>query len=199
MKSSKIHTLQEILLENNGVIETKILNKNRFTSRDIKWLVHEGFLVRIKAGYYVGKQKDSSDAEIVSKLIPSGVLCLFTAIDYYGLTTVNPTEICVALPRGVSCPTLPADLFVKIYHMTDSHFDAGITEVEINGTMVKMYDVEKTICDCFKYEKDIGKDIALEVLKNYIAKGNCQIQKLLDYATLLGKKKIIYPYLEALI
>jgi hypothetical protein len=45
----------------------------------------------------------------------------------------------------------------------------------------------------------VEKDIALEVLKNYMAKGNCNIQKLLEYARFLGKKKIIYPYVEALI
>jgi len=37
------------------------------------------------------------------------------------------------------------------------------------------------------------------VLKNYITKENCNVQKLLEYAKLLGKKKIIYHYVEALI
>jgi hypothetical protein len=39
----------------------------------------------------------------------------------------------------------------------------------------------------------------LEALKNYIARGSCNIQRLLEYAKLLGKKKIIYPYVEALL
>ena len=71
--------------------------------------------------------------------------------------------------------------------------------MEVNGTMIRIYDIEKTVCDGFKYDSEIEKGIALEVLKNYIARGNCNIQKLLKYAELLGKKKIIYPYVEALI
>jgi len=199
MTNAKIITLKELLTINSGIIETKTLNKNGFTSRDIKHLLKTGLLERVKQGHYIETQSSVSDIEVAAKLIPLGVLCLFTAIDYYELAPVNPKSICVALPRGVTCPVLPKTLFVKIYHMTNSHFDAGITEVHINGAMVRMYDVEKTVCDCFKYDNEVEKGIALEILRSYIANGNCNIQKLLEYANLTGKKKIIYPYVEALI
>ena len=191
--------INELLSVDGGIIKTKTLNRSGFTSRDISHLVREGVLMKIKQGYYIGKERDVSDMEIATKLIPMGVLCLFSAIEHYELATVNPSKICVSLPRGVTCPTLPSNLFVQIYHMTNRHFEVGITEVMTGRTTVKMYDVEKTVCDCFKYDNEVEKDIALEVLKNYMAKGNCNIQKLLEYARFLGKKKTIYPYVEALI
>jgi len=199
MTQAKILVLNELLLSGNGIIKTETLNKNKFTSRDINQLLTIGMLKKIKQGHYIGKERDISDMELVAKLIPAGVLCLFSAAEYYELTTVNPSEICMALPRSATCPSLPSNLFVKIYHMTDRHFEAGIIEVDVNGAMVRMYDIEKTICDCFKYDNEVEKSIALEVLKNYIDKRNCDIQKLLRYAKLLGKKKVIYPYVEALI
>lgn len=199
MTVAKTNILHDLLSVNGGVIKTHMLCDNGFSSRDIKQLVQDGILERVKQGYYIEKQGVVSDIEIISKLLPMGVLCLFTAIDYYGLATVNPTEICVALPRGATCPVLPPNLYVRIYHMTGSHFEAGIINTEVNGTMARVYDAEKTVCDCFKYDNDVEKGIAMEVLKNYIADGNCNIQKLMEYAKLLGKKKIIYPYVEALI
>lgn len=199
MTQTKNLMLNELLSADGGIIKTETLNRNGFTSRDISHLLREGALEKIKQGHYTGKERDISDMEITAKLIPMGVLCLFSAIEHYELATVNPSKICVSLPRGVTCPTLPSNLFVQIYHMTSRHFEAGITEVEMGRAKVKMYDVEKTVCDCFKYDNEVEKGIALEVLKNYIAKGNCNIQKLLEYAKLLGKKKIIYPYVEALI
>jgi len=199
MRNAKIILLNHLLSANNGIIKTQTLNDGGFTSRDIKHLVQEGLLTRVKLGHYTGNHETISDKEIVSKLIPSGVFCLFTAIEHYELATVNPTEICVALPRGTTCPVLPSNLFVKVYHMAISNFEAGISEVEMNGTMVRMYDAEKTVCDCFKYDNEVEKGIALEVLKNYMAGSNCNIQKLLEHAKLLGKKKVIYPYVEALV
>jgi len=199
MTQAKTLLLSELLSSGNGIIKTDILNKNRFTSRDIAKLLDKGVIKRIKQGHYIGNKRDISDMELAAKLIPKGVLCLFSAVEYYELSTVNPSEICMALPRGTTCPSIPSNLFVKVYHMTDSHFEAGITEVDVNGVMLRMYDIEKTVCDCFKYDNEVEKGIALEVIKSYITKRNCNIQKLLNYARLLGKKKVIYPYVEALI
>jgi len=199
MSQHKSIVLNEIISSNGGIIKTEALAKKGFTSRDINHLVKEGTLERIKQGYYIGKERTVSDIELIATLIPTGVLCLFSAIEYYELATVNPTEICVALPRGATCPTLPPNLFVKIHHMTARHFIAGINEVEVNGAIVRIYDIEKTVCDCFKYDKEVETSIALEVLKNYMAKGNCNIQRLLEYAKLLGKRKVIFPYVEALV
>jgi predicted transcriptional regulator of viral defense system len=199
MPDAKIMQLNNLMVGSNGIIKTEKLTKNGFTSRDIKRFCESGLLERLKQGFYIGKQRDVSDIVIAAKLIPIGVLCLYTAMDFYELATVNPSEICIALPRGATCPVLPPNLYVKVYHMATNHFEAGISEAEINGTAVRMYNIEKTVCDCFKYENEVERNIALEVLKNYIARGGCDIQKLLEYAALLGKKKIIYPYVEALI
>jgi len=199
MTQAKRVILDELLSAYGGILKTETLNNNGFTSRDIKQLLLDDAIIRIKQGHYTGRKQDVSDIEIAAKLIPMSVLCLFTAIEHYELATVNPTEICIALPRGVTCPTLPANLYVNVFHMTESHFRAGIAEIVINGSKIRMYDTEKTVCDCFKYDNDVEKGIALEVIKNYIAREHCNIQKLLEYANLLGKKKIIYPYVEALI
>lgn len=197
--NAKSTTLKELLAVNNGVVKMRTLNENGFTRHDVGKFIQDGLLERIKQGYYMEIQRDVSDTEIAAKLIPMGVLCLFSAVEYHGLATINPTEICIALPRGVTCPVLPPKLLVKIYHMTDSHFKAGVFNAEVNGVTIKIYDAEKTVCDCFKYDKEIERNIALEVLKNYITRGGCDIQRLLEYAKLIGKKKIIYPYVEALI
>jgi len=199
MADAKIMRLNNLMAVSNGIVKTETLAKNGFTSRDIKRLCESGLIERLKQGYYIEKQRDISDIAIAARLIPMGVLCLYSAVDFYELATVNPSEICIALPRGATCPVLPPNLYVKVYHMTASHFEAGILEAEINGAAVRMYSAEKTVCDCFKYEKEVERNVALEVMKNYIARGGCNIQKLLEYAALLGKKKLMYPYVEALI
>ena len=105
----------------------------------------------------------------------------------------------MALPRGTVAPSLPQNLRVNVRQMTEKHFELGISETEINGVRVRIYDMEKTVCDCFKYGKEVEKSVALEVLKNYISSGNCNVQKLLEYAKVMGKKKIILPYVEAML
>lgn len=201
MTSKKLALAQSLFEDNASVVRTAVLRKNGIHSRNIAELMDRGFISRIKQGSYIWNHTETDVSEIVlaAKLIPNGVLCLFTAIDYYGLSTVNPAEIFFALPRGAAAPALPSNLRVNVRQMARKHFELGISEAEFDGVSVRIFDAEKTICDCFKYYKEIEKSVALEALKHYIASKNCNVQKLLEYAKIMGKKKIILPYVEALL
>jgi predicted transcriptional regulator of viral defense system len=201
MKVEKKRKIKEIFEKNDGMLKTSELREIGVSSRSIKEIADSGMIERIKQGHYIWPDRAStlSDIDIAARLIPQGVFCLFTAIEQYGLSTVNPTAICIAIPRNINIPALPLFPPIKIYRMTGEHFKLGISKTEWNDTTVKVFDIEKTICDCFKYDKEIEKSVALEVLKNYIARGNCNVQKLLEYAKIMGKKKVILPYVEAML
>jgi hypothetical protein len=63
---------------------------------------------------------------------------------------------------------------------------------------VKVYDRERTLCDLFRMRLQIGEDVAIEVLKSYMA-GAKNLQKLFEYAEILQIKGVLRPYVEALI
>ena len=201
MNSKKIKLIESLFKYDAPVVSTAVLKQKGMYSRNIAELINKGFISRIRQGYYVWNHDIIGTSEIVLaiNLVPKGVLCLYTAIEYYGLSTVNPTEIFLALPRGTTAPELPSNLRVNVRQMTYRHFELGITETKIDGVTARIYDIEKTICDCFKYDKEVEKSIALEALKNYVSRKECNVQKLLEYAEIMGKKKIILPYVEAMI
>ena len=185
---------------NNSIIQAELLRNNGFTSREIKSLVETGMIRRLRQGYYIfaSREADVGDMPLIAALVPMGVFCLQSAIAYHELATINPAEINVALPRIANEPVLPDHLSVRYFHMTDSHFRLGISAVTIDSCPVKVYDAEKTVCDCFKYDREIEKSVALEVLKNYAARHR-DIQRLMDYAKQMGKQNTIQPYLEAML
>ena len=201
MKSEKINRIYSLFNDETTVLSTAILNKNGIYTRNITELVNTGFLSRVRQGYYILNQakSDISDIVLVSKLIPKGVLCLYSATEYYDLSTVNPQKIYIALPRGTVAPSLPEYLQVNVRQMINKYYELGISTVDFDGAPVKIYDMEKTVCDCFKYDNEVEKVVSLEILKNYVSNENCNIQKLLEYAKVLGKRKTILPYIEAMI
>jgi len=201
MNSKKFNIVQSLFKDDFPVVNTAAFKQNGIHSRNIAELIKKGFISRIRQGYYVWEHNNADIPEIIlaTKLIPNGVLCLYTAMEYYGLSTVNPAEIFFALPRGTVAPSLPSNIRVNVRQMTRKHFELGISEVKINSVPVKIYDIEKTVCDCFKYDKEIEKSVALEVLKNYISIKNRNVQKLLEYAGIMEKKKTILPYLEVIL
>jgi hypothetical protein len=58
---------------------------------------------------------------------------------------------------------------------------------------------EKTVTDCFKYRQQIGKDIALEALKDYMRQSSPDINLLIEYAKINRVEKIVRPYIETLL
>ena len=62
-----------------------------------------------------------------------------------------------------------------------------------------MYNREKTICDMFRYRDKLGENLALEALKNYLHGKDSNIKKLSEYAVICRVKKIMFPYITAMI
>jgi hypothetical protein len=69
-------------------------------------------------------------------------------------------------------------------------FQLGVSEAVIEGFQVKIYDMEKSVCDAVKYRNRIGIDVSSEILRNYLSRKDCDITRLYSYANAmrLGKR-----------
>ncbi|MBF8435505.1 hypothetical protein I0Q91_00305 [Halanaerobiaceae bacterium Z-7014] len=127
------------------------------------------------------------------------LISLLSALSYYELTTNNPWEYYVAIHRDHFKPTLPDYPPISIYYFSDKQYYTGITEINIKGEKIKIYDREKIICDCIRYRKKIGVDVMKEALQEYLKQNYRNIDKLIKYAEITGVKTLMSRYLEVLI
>lgn len=101
----------------------------------------------------------------VATRVPGGVICLISALAFHELTTQIPHEVHVALPRGAEKPRLDY-LPIKTYRFTNEAFTEGVETHELDGVSVRIYSLEKTLADCFKFRNKIGLDTAVEAAYN---------------------------------
>ena len=80
---------------------------------------------------------------------------------------------------------------IKIYYFSDKRFNIGVTTVCISGVDVKIYDLEKTVCDAVIYRNKIGIDIVKEVLERYVVKRERNLQRLMKYLTFRTLDKVV--------
>ena len=78
-------------------------------------------------------------------------------------------------------------------------FTAGVEEHTIEKTTVRVYGIEKTLADCFKYRNKIGMDTVLEALTLYRESRKAKPRKLLQLAKVCRVEKVMRPYLEVLL
>lgn len=201
LKNKIKEKIKEVFYVNNGYIRTKDISCAGINRRHLRDLINEGVIERIKQGLYRWKDaKFDVEEELinVSKIIQHGVICLVSALAYYELTTYTPGEYTIAVRRNynIKLPDYPP---IKLYYFSDKYYMDGVEKIDINGNIIKIYNIEKTICDCLRYGDKISKDIIVESIKEYVKRRDKNISKLMKYAAKAKVKDVVQKYIEVLI
>ncbi|MBS3742104.1 MAG: Abortive infection protein AbiEi [Candidatus Cloacimonetes bacterium] len=187
-------------IKNYSYVTMKDLRNEGFQTRDIRKLVNNGFVKKIKSGLYKYSKlnMDNEGFIDISKSVTNGIICLVSALEYHNLSTVNPDKIYVAIPHSEKKVNLIYPP-VKFFFFRKRYYDIGIEKVQAEVGSFKIYIPEKTICDMFRYRNKLGEDLALEGLKNYLKRQDANINKLWKYAIRTRVKTIIKPYMKAMV
>ncbi|MFI3297490.1 MAG: type IV toxin-antitoxin system AbiEi family antitoxin domain-containing protein [bacterium] len=100
--------IKELFLEHNGYLTTNQI-PNSAIYMAIKRLVNKGVVERIRRGVYYYPEVEGELMIDTSKLIPGGVLCLYSAWFYYQLSVQIPHSYCLAVERSrkIKLPDYP--------------------------------------------------------------------------------------------
>lgn len=152
-------------------------------------------MVRIRKGVYAETSALANNMIDVERIVPRGVLCLYSAFSHHGLSTQVPSSTCIAIDarRKVRLPDYP---IIDLYYWKKEYLEFGIMQKEISGYDVLITDLERTVCDAVKYRNKIGLDVCGEVIDSYLKKDNRNISLLHEYAQELRVKNILTTYLE---
>ena len=202
MRPNTIDRIRKLAEQNQGFLKTSDFLDNHISKTHLSTMVNEGWLERVKRGLYRLAEIDpvSYDSFIdAQKAIPQCIICFHSAMEYYGLSTINPQRVQVAVPRkaNVTPPDYPPS---EVYYLTEWYYHIGITEVPIRNEKVRIYTPEKTLCDCIRYRNKIGADLAIETFKNYIRAYNRKDLNLLLHTAVQCKvEEKVRNYMEVLV
>ena len=154
-------------------------------------MLNNNTVSKVKRGLYRLNdfEQDTSFVE-VSHIVPSGVFCMVSAWFYYGLTTTIPYQNHIAITQNkkVVLPDYPP---IKLYYLSEGFYQLGITQISIGNQNVKIYDLEKSVCDAVRFRNKVGLDITIEVVKNYVGRKDRNLTKLGKYAGQLRIENIM--------
>ena len=122
-----------------------------------------------------------------------------SAATFYGLTTYIPDVVDVAVYRKTKVNELPEYPDVKLYYFSKERYGLGINEINENGNVFKIYDIEKTVVDIVSYREKIGIEEVKKVLRNYLKRNDRDINKLIRYSKIVKCDKVLRTYLEVLV
>lgn len=188
----KIFRIRGGLLHMNEAIKHGITRYMLYSLRD------KGIIEQVSKGIYRLVELppiSNPDWVTVSLRFPSAVICLVSALSYHDITTQIPHYVSIAVPRNSRVPSLNYPP-IQAHRFSNAAYESGIEENQIDDLSVKVYDLEKTLADCFKFRNRIGMDVVLEALRLYKTRKKFNIGKILKYAKICRVEKVMRPYLE---
>lgn len=163
-------------------------------------LCQEGKLEKLARGIFVPASSIPGafySFRLATLIAPAGVICLGSALAFHGLTTEMPKFVALSRKRG-SKKVLPPYPPIRFYDFPEEARTYGIEHHDIEGNILPVYSVAKTIADCFLFRRRIGLQVALEALKDGWERRLFTNIELDDAARVCKVRKIIRPYIEML-
>ncbi len=184
MNEQEVRSLiQKAMDEHNRVVKKEKLTKLGIDYRRVNRLVKEGKLARIKNGYYTDRVDGFSEEALVAALFPDAKLCMESALYAYGYIKEKPFGWTLAVDKNTSKSRFKID-YPKIipFYTEPEALEIGASTIELLGSTFGIYDKERMICDCLKYETKMSRDDFKVAMQSYIADPDKDISALMDYA-----------------
>jgi predicted transcriptional regulator of viral defense system len=180
------------LFEGHGnVMRTSELSASKLYYKDIQVLLNEGIIEKLKQGYYhLVDEQNTSEISIIKKIYPDAIICMNTALFYYGYSDRTPFEWHLAVNKDISKYKKKIDYpFVKVYLFEPHLLEIGLTEIDIDGHIANIYDKDRTICDCLRYMGKMDREIYNNAIQKYVKDPKKNIPNLIKYAKDLRVQK----------
>lgn len=179
--------LQDLFDSHGGILKTGELLRCGYYHRKLQELINDGEIEQVRRGYYQRIDDNSySEVAVIARLFPDAVLCMESALDYYGYTERTPSAWNLAVPDSssrrrfyISWPV------VKPHFIIESKFPVGIMNAEIEGTKVRIYDRERTICDCLTHRNKMDAEVFNSAIRGYLKDPQRNESRLGKYAAVL--------------
>lgn len=175
--------VKAFIYQNGGVVKKSQLNELGIDYRRILDFVEKGDLIRVKNGYYAVRISDFSEEELIARLFPDCVLNLESALFIYGYTDRKPFEWKLSVDKNTSKSRFKLN-FPKVvpFYAEPETLELGVKEIAFGGAVMHIFDKERLICECLKYEDKMDRDLFKQGVLSYIHDPIKNVAKLMRYA-----------------
>ncbi|MGM0653603.1 MAG: type IV toxin-antitoxin system AbiEi family antitoxin domain-containing protein [Bacillota bacterium] len=185
-----IISIIEEFTKQGGILKTSELHALGLSSRQIKRLLAEGEISKIKQGYYELAGEVNSEEIIIAKLFPEAVIFLESALLYYNYTDRIPKAWQIAVDRNSEKSKYKIDYpLIEPYYQDPKYLNIGVSTFQVQGFDIRIFDRDRTMCDIMRYEKKIEKEVFTNAVMRYIKDPRKNIRYLFEYAEVFNITK----------
>ena len=191
--------LKPILTQNGNTITTAEANAAGISNERLRQLVKRGVLERPTFGVYVLPHDFVDRMYATQQRRPKIIYSHETALFLHDLTDRDPISYSVTVPTGYNTLKLREEGFTVYTIKRDLH-TVETTEVEtMFGHTVRVYSMERTICDCLRSRCRMDVTLLTDALRRYVRRKDKNLNTLMKMAKTFRVEQPLRHYMEVLL
>jgi predicted transcriptional regulator of viral defense system len=194
-----INKIEDLIKKQKGTVLSSDLDLYKIPRSYLQMMVAEGKLERINRGIYVSADFIEDEMYSMQRKYQKLIYSHETALFLHGLSDRTPFEYSATVPSGYKVVENVADRF-KIFYVKRELHELGVVIVEsAHGNPIKVYDIERTICDLIRSRNRIDVQVLNDALKRFAKLKSADFSTLMDYARKLKTESLLKRYIEVLL
>ncbi len=191
--------IQQILKINNGIVTTTQVTEAGIPRRCLSAMVDSGIIYRVERGIYALPEVWEDEMFFMQYRFSKGIFSHETALYLHGMTDRTPIRYTMTFPFGYNTGSVKKQGIVAKLS-TEETYELGIIEMSSPaGNPIKVYDIERTLCDIVKARHRADIQVINQAMKTYASSKEKDIAKLMSYADQLRVKPKVLKYMEVLL
>ena len=172
----------------NGYLTTKDVNDNNIPRFYLTKLIKEDKIERVSRGVYIKKNELVDEFVILQSKCKNAIYSNTTALYLHGFSNRIPIKYDITINNGYN-GSLQKEDDVNLFYTKRELLELGVINYKLDsGNIIRVYDLDKTICDIIKNKKKIDAEIYNKAIREYFYSKKKNTLKLYEYA----KKMNIY-------
>ena len=172
----------------NDYLTTKKVVENNIPRTYLSKLTKDNKIERISRGVYIKKNTLVDEFVVLQSKSKYAIYSNTTALYIHGFSNRIPIRYDITVKSGYK-GSLQKEDNVNLFYTKDELLNLGVINYKLNsGNIIKVYDLDKTICDIIKNKKKIDAEIFNKAIRDYFYSKKKNTLKLYEYA----KKMNIY-------
>ena len=172
----------------NGYLTTKDVNDNNIPRFYLTKLIKEDKIERVSRGVYIKKNELVDEFVILQSKSKNAIYSNTTALYLHGFSNIIPIKYDITINNGYN-GSLQKEDDVNLFYTKRELLELGVINYKLDsGNIIRVYDLDKTICDIIKNKKKIDAEIYNKAIREYFYSKKKNTLKLYEYA----KKMNIY-------
>lgn len=185
--------IKQIAQNNNGYISGEFLNKLRISRQYLTDLVKDGVLEKVNRGVYILSDYINDDYYSLQSKYRKIVFSHMNALYFHDLTEEIPYIKTVTVPNTYHCDYINDNC--KVFYSKPDHYKLGLINFKTNlGNRIKIYDIERCICDIIIHQNMLDFEQVKKAVRNYVKSKNKNYAKLSRYAEELNSSDKIMRF-----